>query len=72
MAKQPGADAPNSTESKQPGADARDAAKAVQLTHPYAFYDEDGSLRSWNPGQKVTGSDAALLIERGAPVVEVE
>lgn len=69
-AKQPGADAPQNDDSKQPGADAQ-AASVVQLTHPYAFYDEDGSYRSWNPGQKVSGSDAELLLERGAPVVEV-
>lgn len=71
MAKQSGADAPKSTDPKPPVTDEQAPTKVVQLTAPYAFYDEDGSLRSWNPGQKVSGSDAALLLERDAPVTEV-
>lgn len=70
-AKQSGADAPKSADPTPPSPEGQGAAKVVQLTAPYAFYDDDGSLRSWNPGQKVTGSDAALLLDRDAPVLEV-
>lgn len=71
-AKQPGADASKTDETQQPSADAQAAPRVVQLTAPYAFYTDDGSLRSWNLGQKVAGSDAELLIARAAPIVEVE
>lgn len=54
---------------KQPSTD---APSTVKLTSLYAFYDEDGALRSWNEGQIVTGDDVALLLARSAPVVEVE
>lgn len=55
---------------KQSNKPADDSAP-VRLTAPYAFYDEDGNLRSWNAGQRVGGEDAALLMQRGAPVEPV-
>ena len=46
-------------------------ATPVRLTAPYAFYDEEGNMRSWNAGQQVGGADAALLMQRGAPIEQV-
>jgi hypothetical protein len=43
----------------------------VRLTAPHGFYDEDGNLRFWHAGHKVSGDDARLLIDRGAPVEEL-
>lgn len=39
----------------------------VVLAAPYAFYDDDGALRSWGQGRVVEDpAEIALLIDRGA------
>lgn len=45
-----------------------DSEQQVRLLAPYRFHDDDGTVRHWHAGQSVSGSDAALLIERKAPV----
>lgn len=40
-------------------------SQAVILAKPYAFYDEDGVLRSWDAGEVTNEDHIALLRERG-------
>lgn len=42
--------------------------KQYRLTAPHRFYDEDGGMHHWDAGQTVSGDEAAMLIERQAPV----
>lgn len=42
----------------------------VRLTAPYAFHDAEGA-HHWHAGQSVSGDEAWMLIERGAPVEEM-
>lgn len=42
--------------------------KTVRLLAPYRFHDDDGHAYHWFAGQSVSGHEAALLIERQAPV----
>lgn len=40
---------------------------SVTLAAPYAFYDDEGALRSWGQGRVVDDpAEIALLVERGA------
>lgn len=42
----------------------------LRMTHPYAFFEEAGRLRSWAVGEIVTDlHEIALLVERKAPAV---
>lgn len=53
----------------KPRKEARDdSEQRVRLLAPYRFHDDDGHARHWHAGETVSGSDAALLIERAAPV----
>lgn len=45
-----------------------DSEQQVRLLAPYRFHDDDGHVHHWHAGESVSGSDAALLIERKAPV----
>lgn len=45
---------------------------SVKMAAPYAFYEDDGSLRSWSAGQIIEDAEEiALLVVRGA-VFEAE
>lgn len=49
--------------------DVRDERETrVRLLAPYRFHDDDGHAHHWHAGETVTGSDAALLIARQAPI----
>jgi hypothetical protein len=47
--------------------EADDLPKSVKLAAPYAFYEDDGALRSWAAGQTVEDpAEITVLVERGA------
>ena len=61
--------APNSTDDVTEG---KMPARII-LTAPHGFIDENDRHRYWNAGEIVSEPhEIALLIERGAPVEEVE
>lgn len=61
---------PDTLKPAEPEQSTTEGGKAeVVLAAPYAYYDADGVLNSWHPGQKVTDPTIiAVLIARGAPL----
>lgn len=41
----------------------------LTITSPYAFYDDDNHLHSWQPGEKLSPEDTTTLEERGVKLV---
>lgn len=53
---------------KDPAADKQ--PDTITLAAPYAFYEEDGTFRTWQCGHVVTDPEhIALLMERKAPII---
>jgi hypothetical protein len=45
---------------------------AVRLVSPYAFYDDDGSLKTWLAGAVVSDPvEIGVLTARGAPIEKI-